>query len=541
MGYSPRIMDALVLALWAQENASVLEGLTIHDATVIRDWRIGLDLGREWLTVSLEPSFLAVFSETRPPGRPAGGLPATLTNAMVGARITGLDTIAGERILRLVTDRGTLVIELLPASPALVWVSEEGQVVTSHRRGRPRGQRLQSGSPYEPPQPPPGVPFPGLDRRVERSLGLSESRDWASMVAAAATAAGSGVHVVAAGERLVIVPGPVGEEPDRPVSILATEPDVNGAARIALVRALKAGREAAEARVFRDRLRTLSKRIDRALEAVGVDQEKARNWPQLEKYGSALLAQPHRVARGQSSVTVPDIFDPAGPPLEIPIDPRLTATENAAGYLRRAKRGKRGLERIAARRVRLESDRDWLGERGDREADGWPDAEREHLDELLDHYRVRCKARPSARTSGRATPARPEGRFHPRRYRSTDGWLMLVGRSNEENDWLSLKYAKPDDIWLHAQGVAGSHVVIRRDARKENPSRATLEEAAALAAAFSKAQHAGSVPVIYTLAKYVRKPRKARAGLVTCTREKTLIVAPANLKDAKYADERIED
>ena len=127
MGYSPRIMDALVLALWAQENASVLEGLTIHDATVIRDWRFGLDLGREWLTVSLEPSFLAVFSETRPPGRPAGGLPATLTNAMVGARITGLETIAGERILRLVTDRGTLVIELLPASPALVWVSEEGQ------------------------------------------------------------------------------------------------------------------------------------------------------------------------------------------------------------------------------------------------------------------------------------------------------------------------------------------------------------------------------------------------------------------------------
>jgi predicted ribosome quality control (RQC) complex YloA/Tae2 family protein len=532
-------MDALVLALWAQENASVLGGLTIHDATVIRDWRLGLDLGRDWLTISLERCFLGVFRETRPSRRPAGNLPATLTTAMVGARITDVNTVPGERILRLITERGTLAIELLPSSSALVWVSGDGEVVAAYRHGRARGERLKPGMPYESPQPPPDVPFPGLDRRVERALDLTGSRDWTDMVNTAAEAvAGSGVRVADPGGRLVIIPGAPPEDPDRPITLVATEPDVNAAARVALITALKAQREASEARAFRDRLRSLGKRIDRALDAVRVDQEKAEDWPRQEKLGSALLAHPHMVARGRSSVTVPDIFDPDGPPLEIPIDPRLTAAENAAAYLRRAKRGQRGLARIASRKDRLESDGAWVAARQDREADGWPDDEREQLDDLLDRYRVRRKARTRVRSS---PSARSTGQFHPRRYRSQDGWLILVGRNNDENDWLSLRYAKSDDIWLHAQGVAGSHVVIRRDGRKENPSRATLEEAAALAATFSKARHAGSVPVIYTLAKYVRKPRKARAGLVTCTREKTLIVAPANLKDARYADERIED
>ena len=116
--------------------------------------------------------------------------------------------------------------------------------------------------------------------------------------------------------------------------------------------------------------------------------------------------------------------------------------------------------------------------------------------------------------------------WRPREFRTSDGWKVLVGRSNEENDYLTHRIAHQEDTWLHAHGVPGSHVVLRREGRKDNPSARTLQEAAAIAAWFSKARHSSKTPVIYTLKKYVRKPRKGRPGLALCTREKTIMVAP---------------
>jgi predicted ribosome quality control (RQC) complex YloA/Tae2 family protein len=103
---------------------------------------------------------------------------------------------------------------------------------------------------------------------------------------------------------------------------------------------------------------------------------------------------------------------------------------------------------------------------------------------------------------------------------------VLVGRSNAENDWLTHRHARPEDLWFHAHGVPGSHVVLRREGRKSNPSARTLEEAAAIAAFYSKARHSSKTPVIYTLRKHVRKPRGARPGLAVCEREKMIMVRP---------------
>lgn len=121
-----------------------------------------------------------------------------------------------------------------------------------------------------------------------------------------------------------------------------------------------------------------------------------------------------------------------------------------------------------------------------------------------------------------------ESRFRPRIYTTSEGWTVVVGRSNLENDYVSLKVAKQDDYWFHAHGVPGSHVVLKRDGRKDNPSKKTIEEAAAIAAFYSKARNSSRAPVIYTLGKYVSKPRKAKPGLVTCTRETSIMVRPSN-------------
>ncbi len=126
-----------------------------------------------------------------------------------------------------------------------------------------------------------------------------------------------------------------------------------------------------------------------------------------------------------------------------------------------------------------------------------------------------------------------------RPYRTVDveGWQVLVGRSSEDNDYLSLHVAEPGDTWLHvAGGSAGSHVVIRNPEGLEVP-RSVLERAASLAAWYSKSRGAPRVEVHYCHARDVSKPRGAPAGLVELRRWKSLKVPPAPVAEGEGGEE----
>jgi len=113
-----------------------------------------------------------------------------------------------------------------------------------------------------------------------------------------------------------------------------------------------------------------------------------------------------------------------------------------------------------------------------------------------------------------------------REYELPGGWTVLAGRTEADNDYLSIRLASPRDWWFHARAVAGSHVLLR--AREDaEPDKATLEAAAAIAAWHSKARAGGVVPVSCTLAVNVSKPRGAEPGTVTIRKEKVLKVRPA--------------
>jgi predicted ribosome quality control (RQC) complex YloA/Tae2 family protein len=103
---------------------------------------------------------------------------------------------------------------------------------------------------------------------------------------------------------------------------------------------------------------------------------------------------------------------------------------------------------------------------------------------------------------------------------------ILVGRNNKENDHLTFRFARPDDLWFHAQDVPGSHVLLKRKDKKREPSPSDIRVAAEVAAYFSKAKSEKKASVIYTQAKYVRKPKKGKPGLALVEREKTLLVQP---------------
>ena len=125
---------------------------------------------------------------------------------------------------------------------------------------------------------------------------------------------------------------------------------------------------------------------------------------------------------------------------------------------------------------------------------------------------------------GRHGPEEPARPF--RRYLIDGRWEAWVGRSNQENDELTHRASHVKDIWLHAQGVSGSHVILRTEGRPDQVPQKVIAKAAALAALHSKAKHSKLVPVIWTERRYVRKPRKAAPGTAVCLQEKSLFVEP---------------
>jgi predicted ribosome quality control (RQC) complex YloA/Tae2 family protein len=111
-------------------------------------------------------------------------------------------------------------------------------------------------------------------------------------------------------------------------------------------------------------------------------------------------------------------------------------------------------------------------------------------------------------------------------YTLPEGWYVLVGRTDADNDYLSFRLARPEDWWFHVRGMPGSHVILQGPPGAE-PDRQTLERAAAIAAYHSKARNAGVVPVSGTRARDVTKPRGAKAGTVQIRHERVFKVRPA--------------
>ena len=123
-----------------------------------------------------------------------------------------------------------------------------------------------------------------------------------------------------------------------------------------------------------------------------------------------------------------------------------------------------------------------------------------------------------------AQKGKPPKALPPVEYKSSDGYTILVGRNNKQNDQLTLKFAEKSDIWLHTQGITGSHVIICTDG--DTPPDKTIEEAAVIAAVNSKGKGSNLVPVDYCLARYVKKPSGAKPGKVIFTNYHTAFVKP---------------
>ena len=241
----------------------------------------------------------------------------------------------------------------------------------------------------------------------------------------------------------------------------------------------------------------------------------------LRRDGERILAGLGRIERaGDGKVRLPDPYDPEGKLIEITIDPRFDLPANAERLFKRSRKSERTRLEL---KTRLETNERDIGYS---EGLSMSLADATELDELLAledelvEQGVLKRPREAPRQNKRAQ------KLPPRKFRSARGSVILVGRSARSNEDVTFRLAKPHDLWLHANGVAGSHVVLRLAVARE-ASDEDVMEAAALAAYFSKARDDAYVDVMVTERQNVRKIKGAPPGLVKVSNVRTVRVAPA--------------
>jgi predicted ribosome quality control (RQC) complex YloA/Tae2 family protein len=236
-----------------------------------------------------------------------------------------------------------------------------------------------------------------------------------------------------------------------------------------------------------------------------------------KRRGDLLLANIASAIRTGDRVILTDYYADGTPALEVEVDENKSLQEAAGEAFSRYSKAKRAVEEIGTRLAQLNQELAQLDEK------------RLSLEQAIARRDVVAlggfverKDSPSAiRKKEKASPAIPG----LRRYRSSDGYEVFVGRTARDNDQLTFRVARPNDLWLHAGDYPGSHVIVRNHSRSDIPQR-TIIEAAQLAAKFSQASKDAKVEIHYTLRKFLSKPKGAAPGLVRLSSFKTIAVEP---------------
>ncbi|KAF1086783.1 hypothetical protein SPSYN_00502 [Sporotomaculum syntrophicum] len=263
------------------------------------------------------------------------------------------------------------------------------------------------------------------------------------------------------------------------------------------------------------------KRLNKKLALQKKSVAEAGEAERLRLYGELLTANIYRMERGMHEIELENYYDPEAKPVIVPLNNSLTPSENAQHYFNKYNKAN-NTKKAAGEMARLsEEELEYLeGVKTSLEI-------AENMDDLAEIHRELTKQgyikKPPVRP-GKKREKETKKQIKPLQYVSSEGFTVLVGKNNHQNDTLTLKTAEDSDIWLHTCKIPGSHVIIRT-AGREVPEK-TLLEAAALAAYYSRARESSKVPVDYTLRKYVKKPNGAKPGYVIYEKQKTVYVDP---------------
>ena len=283
-------------------------------------------------------------------------------------------------------------------------------------------------------------------------------------------------------------------------------------------------------RFYRRVCRSALKRIIKKIEKQRYEYEVAGKWLWYRQTGDSLLADIVNIPRGAKEWNLLNVHSQKQE--KVKLNPKLNASGNARIFYRKAKKGKRGvdiceeqlhnsekeLEQMETL-IRMCNDCLLIDENTDEFGKAFTDIrtvmEKENVNSGLSTFKKNKKDTPKV----------------PYRHLIIDGWDIYIGKNNTQNDELSIKFAKPWDIWFHVAAHAGSHVVVRRQKNGDWPPKPVIEKVAALSVWFSKARYTSYAEVNVCEARYVSKPRKAPPGEVVIKQFKSVRVSPKSPKD----------
>ena len=565
-------MDGLTAGFAARELNAILRGGRIDKITqperdaVVLVIRAGGENHRLLLCASPNNArcHLTMGSFSNPLEPPA--LCMLMRKQLTGARITEIRQVGGDRIIHVdmdaVNELGDhvlrrLVLEIMGRHSNLLLLDENDRILEATRHVNPemsRVRQIQPGMTYLPP-PAQDKLDPGTATAEELYSRLSALAGGKLSRALAETV--TGLSRASAEELACRVLQPGEEEPsdlkdacERLADLLGRLPEMadarvlageNGEAedvfpflylsrRTDSQRPYKTLSEALDnffgSRDARDRLnqrsasmiRMLKGQLDRCQRKLTIQLEELSSAEQMEEYrrrGEALNANLYRLKKGMTEAVLPDWNDPEGGTITVPLDIKLTPSQNAQKYFKKYQKARSAREIAAQQRDKTVAEMDYL--------EGMLlDVDKCVGESELEEIRQELVRTGYMKKNTNRRQQRQLPQSKPYRYVSDDGIQILVGKNAAQNDRITLN-AKPEEMWLHAKDMPGSHVIICREG---DIPLATMKQAAMLAAWYSKGQRSSTVPVDYTLKKYVKKPAGAAPGKVIYTHQKTAYITP---------------
>jgi predicted ribosome quality control (RQC) complex YloA/Tae2 family protein len=248
------------------------------------------------------------------------------------------------------------------------------------------------------------------------------------------------------------------------------------------------------------------------------DRTKAIDNERYKLWGELLTAYAHQFKKGDKQAVLQDFYSENT--VTIKLDPRYTPIQNAQRYFKIYNKSRSALKHLQKLLAKNQQDIDYL------ESVLVSIKQAESMEELAE---IKEELGREGYLKEHSKGKNRQRRSEPRKFISSDGLEIIVGRNNRQNDYLTLRMARSQDLWLHAKDIPGTHVIVKLSQEYTNIDDipdTTLEEAANLAAYFSKGQESAKVPVDYTFRAHVRKPNGARPGMVIYDNYWTIVANP---------------
>jgi predicted ribosome quality control (RQC) complex YloA/Tae2 family protein len=554
-------MDAVVLAAVVRELTACLPGARVDkvyqpaaETLILRLWSRQGEL-RLLLSAAAGQASLHLTGR-RFPNPPAPPRFCQLLRNRLG-RLVAVEQTEGERVVRLqfldTADQPlTLVVELFGAAANLLLLDQQGVIIDALKRVGDGDRPVMPGKPYPALLATGRMPFSAATEQLPVDAHAPESflawvkQNLTAVSPLALAVLASGLQRGIAPQTLladyarrmadpsaqpalglwkgkaVLIPFP---HPELEISELQSFATMN--------QALEAYSELAEKHPGRGSLaaelaklvKRSRQRLQQRLEKLHQEEAMVEKEEEFGQWGSLLLASLHQLKKGQVETRLENYFLDPPQPVLIPLDPKRSPQENAAGYFQKAKKCRRGREHIHRRLQETAEELQWLDDielalEEASEAADWESIR----GALVEAGMLRQQPGRSPRRSGPELPAGLHQGLSP------GGFRLFWGKNPRSNDYVSRQLTARDDLWFHAQGLPGCHLVLKRDGRAGEVPEPDRLFAAALAAGYSRGRNEQRVEVIQASGSAVRKPKGARPGLVTVQQFSTLLVAPRRLE-----------